>query len=503
MRQEGRQRHPDEAIRWLDDRLPGLTQVHRLGVAYNLILLSAVWMHVNPNDRARAFRKLITLLKPGGVLVITLREGPSDAGRQMWPTPVGEMEAPARDHGLEIIRITDSQDQLGRPDVSWRAVVLRQPDDGTGALPLLRGIILNDDKSSTYKLGLLRAIARVADLYPGVAMMNETTDAVDLPLGLVALNWVRMYLPLVTKGLPQLPKNNKGPEGLGFAGKGFRGLMDMDIRPQDLRVGARFEIDRASAVVDAIQEARNTIAVMPANYITLPGTLTPVFEVEKARRKGLGSQSVTLSVPRLRSYGTIRVPGHVWRAMQRLGVWIEPVLVAEWARIMRGYGDRAGLLIEQGKALDALTWTEPHRETGIARQVLSKLADAGEDIRCVWTGAKLKTSTFDIDHCRPWSAWPCGDLWNLMPASPRVNRDLKRDRLPSTHALASAHDSILAWWEQAWSNDPALEVRFQMEAVAALPVSDEPKQEEIFTGLGMRRFRLRQDKQVKEWDGVS
>ena len=90
-----------------------------------------------------------------------------------------------------------------------------------------------------------------------------------------------------------------------------------------------------------------------------------------------------------------------------------------------------------------------------------------------------------------------------MPASPRVNRDLKRDSLPSTHALASAHDSILAWWEQAWSNDPALEVRFQMEAVAALPVSDEPKQEEIFTRLGMRRFRLRQDQQVKEWDGVS
>jgi tripartite-type tricarboxylate transporter receptor subunit TctC len=33
----------------------------------------------------------------------------------------------------------------------------------------------------------------------------------------------------------------------------------------------------------------------------------------------------------------------------------------------------------------------------------------------------------DIDHCLPWSAWPCGDLWNLLPASPRVNQHLKRD----------------------------------------------------------------------------
>jgi hypothetical protein len=31
---------------------------------------------------------------------------------------------------------------------------VRLPDDGSGALPLLRHIILNDDKSSTYKLAL-------------------------------------------------------------------------------------------------------------------------------------------------------------------------------------------------------------------------------------------------------------------------------------------------------------------------------------------------------------
>ncbi len=38
-------------------------------------------MHVPPSDRSRAFRKLITLLKPGGFLAITLRDGPSEGGR--------------------------------------------------------------------------------------------------------------------------------------------------------------------------------------------------------------------------------------------------------------------------------------------------------------------------------------------------------------------------------------------------------------------------------------
>ncbi len=107
------------------------------------------------------------------------------------------------------------------------------------------------------------------------------------------------------------------------------------------------------------------------------------------------------------------------------------------------------------------------------------------------------------DYPTPWSAWPCDDLWNLMPASPRVNRDLKRDRLPSTYALASARESILRWWQQAWADNPALTVRFQMEAVAALPVEDDPGREDVFSGLEWRRLRLRLDQQVEEWEGMT
>lgn len=84
MRVEAQRRHPDPRIRWLDDRLPDLAVVHRLGLAFDLILLSAVWMHVPPPARARAFRKLATLLKPGGVVLISLREGPSEPNRPMW-----------------------------------------------------------------------------------------------------------------------------------------------------------------------------------------------------------------------------------------------------------------------------------------------------------------------------------------------------------------------------------------------------------------------------------
>jgi SAM-dependent methyltransferase len=86
MRRIAGEKHGSFGIRWVSDTLPSLDHVHRLGLAYDLVLLSAVWQHVAPADRPRAFRKLATLMKPGGVLVMTLRHGPAPSGMQMHPT---------------------------------------------------------------------------------------------------------------------------------------------------------------------------------------------------------------------------------------------------------------------------------------------------------------------------------------------------------------------------------------------------------------------------------
>jgi hypothetical protein len=53
---------PRGTLRWINDRLPRLENVHRLGISFDFILLNAVWMHVPSANRRRAFRKLVTLL---------------------------------------------------------------------------------------------------------------------------------------------------------------------------------------------------------------------------------------------------------------------------------------------------------------------------------------------------------------------------------------------------------------------------------------------------------
>jgi hypothetical protein len=309
-----------------------------------------------------------------------------------------------------------------------------------------------------------------------------------------------MYLPLVSATLPQMP-GNSGPDGLGFAKTGFRELLASNVSGQDLRIGARFTGERAAIVARALSEARRTIADMPARYTRFPNSDARVFEVASAMPSRIKGELV-LDGETLSTFGHLVVPGHIWRTLQRLGAWVEPVLVGEWARLMRTYGERMGRPISHGEAEAALAWLEPVRDTALARLAAKRILDQGGRLRCVWTGTRLGAGVLDIDHCLPWSAWPCGDLWNLLPATPRVNQHLKRDRLPSASALAGARQSIIALWEEAWLQDQALQIRFQRETAAALPVNPGASIEDVFAALEWRRLRLRQDQQVPEWTGA-
>jgi hypothetical protein len=138
----------------------------------------------------------------------------------------------------------------------------------------------------------LRALCRAADGQAGLAQEGNEGSVV-LPLGLIALDWVRLYLPLVAAGLPQAP-SNAGPDGLGFAGPGFLVLLSGIVPRLDLRVGSRFAGEAAQAVRSALQEASDLIVRMPATFMTYPngGPVLPT-----ARRRARGVQGKLCSTP--------------------------------------------------------------------------------------------------------------------------------------------------------------------------------------------------------------
>ncbi|SQH76712.1 conserved protein of unknown function, might belong to SAM-dependent methlyltransferase [Shewanella benthica] len=201
-------------VRWFQDSLPALDTVSRQEVGFDLILLSAVWMHIPVSQRARSIRKLANLLKPNGKLVISLRHGPSGDARKMHDVSIEELETLGPDVGLAVIDKTAMDtDKLGRPAVHWQTVVLQLPDDGMGAFPTLRHIIINDDKSSTYKLALLRVLLRIADGHPGAVTRTEENNVI-IPMGLVALYWCHQFKPLLDN--LNIRQNSDPTKGMGF-----------------------------------------------------------------------------------------------------------------------------------------------------------------------------------------------------------------------------------------------------------------------------------------------
>ena len=164
----------------MNDALPDLRALRALGRRFDLILLSAVWMHVAPKGRERAFRILSELLGPSGLLVITLRLG---------------------------------------------------------------------------------------ETAPGL-VIERTDDYVDIPSGAVGLYWLKQYLPLVLHH--RLPQRPSGPGGYGWAREAFHRLGA--VSPSDLRLGARFDADRAVILTRAINDACANIEKMPVRYITYPGS---------------------------------------------------------------------------------------------------------------------------------------------------------------------------------------------------------------------------------------
>ncbi|MEO8883226.1 MAG: site-specific integrase [Devosia sp.] len=228
----------------------------------------------------------------------------------------------------------------------------------------------------------------------------------------------------------------------------------------------------------------------------------PVLPTARRRAPRIRGELV-LDAETMPGFGTLALPRTLWRAMGRFAAWVEPALIAEWVRLMRDYAVRQDRVLDEGAMAAAMTWSEPARDVALPRERALSLLRQGEALHCVWSGRKLEIGTLDIDHCLPRSAWPCGDLTNLLPAHPEVNQRQKRDRLPGADLLRAAAGPIQDWWRRAYLDLPILQQRFGDEARASLPglmaLETTPPADEVFAALHVQRLRLRHDQQVPEW----
>lgn len=126
LRAFGEKQSAKTSIKWVNDKLPLLTKVQQLNICFDIILLSAVWMHILSTDRKKALSNLKALLKSSGKIIITLRHGASPDERVMHPVSTDELLQLSKDVGLSCHVLPNQKDKLGRQAVRWQTVVLER-----------------------------------------------------------------------------------------------------------------------------------------------------------------------------------------------------------------------------------------------------------------------------------------------------------------------------------------------------------------------------------------
>ena len=127
MRMRAMSLHPSPAIEWIDDSLPALRHVVALRRRFDIVMLTAVWMHLDAGERRLAMSAVAALVAPDGLLTLTLRHGPVPAGRLMFEVSAEETIALAGEHGLAArlhIHAESIQAANRAAGVSWSRLAL-------------------------------------------------------------------------------------------------------------------------------------------------------------------------------------------------------------------------------------------------------------------------------------------------------------------------------------------------------------------------------------------
>ena len=114
-------------IEWLDDSLPDLAVMRARGEEFDVVMLTAVWMHLDGLQRRRAMPNVAALVRNGGVMMMmSLRHRPVPPGRRMFEVSAEETIALAQPPGLCCILNREAEPSLRQPGVTWMRLAFRK-----------------------------------------------------------------------------------------------------------------------------------------------------------------------------------------------------------------------------------------------------------------------------------------------------------------------------------------------------------------------------------------
>ena len=129
LREAGMKAHALANLEWVNDSLPALSAIRARPSRYELIIVAAVWMHLAAEERMEAMGNISALLKPGAVLVMSLRHGPAPEGRRLFDVSASETANLAMRYQLKVVLSTQApsvQPRNRQAGVSWSWLVFEK-----------------------------------------------------------------------------------------------------------------------------------------------------------------------------------------------------------------------------------------------------------------------------------------------------------------------------------------------------------------------------------------
>lgn len=421
--------HPD--CQYSHSSLPDLNSIQ--SSSYANVLCSAVFMHLRREDMITAVMSIARILQAEGRMLLSYRGSCAesereDDGRLFTAIPEGKLVLLLESAGFRVVDVHSQLDNT-RPDIMWVVILAEKGQmDRSRGLERIQSILVQDAKTATYKLALVRAFCDIARTQMHLVFWGK--KEVFVPMWPVAVSWLCSYWPIISA--PQFIAQIRGETDSGAHPIAFRSaiqdliskfgnqglwacLKDLEIQP--------------NAYKSHLEKIAQTIRVGPVTYA---GTKRdPVFRFE--RNAPGSSQSTALHS----ALGWIVVPESIWLDISRFDHWIEDSVIMRWAAL--------STQMNPGSTLDQflpylVSKPGDERDTAEIRTLL--LNDT--EIHCVWTGRDLGKN-FHVDHLIPYTVWGNNDLWNLLPCSDKVNLQ-KSDSLPRHELIRDRADCIVDYW---------------------------------------------------------
>jgi SAM-dependent methyltransferase len=116
---------PANAV-YVDSKLPELPGLDMFVQRFDLIICSAVWMHLDADERKTALSRIHALLSDNNNAraIITFKVAPEEPGRGMYVLDADVISEEFEAHGFHYVSTTLNKDLMNREDTRWYTTVL-------------------------------------------------------------------------------------------------------------------------------------------------------------------------------------------------------------------------------------------------------------------------------------------------------------------------------------------------------------------------------------------